>query len=231
METVIYKNQKIEYDLIRKDVKNINLRIHPDLSITVSANPQVEKKVIDDFVISKGAYILKSLASFKTYKSKQLSHDFVSGETIVIFGKGHILKVKKDKKNHVDFDGLKIVLYVTEPNNFKLKSNTLQRWIKTITIETIEFIFEETYEIFRKYGIERPKLKLRSMTSKWGSCQYQKGVITLNSNLILYPKECAEYVIMHEFCHLIHPNHSKKFYLFLSMQMPDWKRRKQLLEK
>ena len=45
------------------------------------------------------------------------------------------------------------------------------------------------------------------------------------------PRNCIEYVIMHEFCHFIHPNHSKLFYEFLTMLMPDWKIRKEILDK
>jgi predicted metal-dependent hydrolase len=58
----------------------------------------------------------------------------------------------------------------------------------------------------------------------------KKGIITLNKRLLEAPRNCIEYVVMHEFCHFIHPNHSKHFYGFLSMLMPDWKERKKLLE-
>ena len=69
------------------------------------------------------------------------------------------------------------------------------------------------------------------METRWGSCLAKKGIITLNKQLLEAPRNCIEYVVMHEFCHFIHQNHSKHFYDFLTILMPDWKERKKLLEK
>ena len=68
------------------------------------------------------------------------------------------------------------------------------------------------------------------MKKRWGSCQHQTKTITINSQLIEAPRFCIEYVMMHEFCHFIHPNHSKDFYTLLQVMMPDWKERKKMLE-
>ena len=92
-------------------------------------------------------------------------------------------------------------------------------------------VVSEVYPTFRKYGVARPTLKLRTMDTRWGSCIAGKGIITLNKRLIEAPMNCIEYVVMHEFCHFIHPDHSKKFYALLTVLMPDWKERKAILEK
>ena len=64
-----------------------------------------------------------------------------------------------------------------------------------------------------------------------GSCQPKRGIITLNSQLIKVPRNCIEYVVLHEFAHYIHPNHSRQFWDFVTMMMPDWKERKKELDK
>ena len=87
-------------------------------------------------------------------------------------------------------------------------------------------ILDEVYPAFIPYGIARPKVRIRTMKSCWGSCLVNKGIITLNRKLLMKPKECIEYVVVHELCHFIHPNHSKQFYSFMEQFMPDWKERK-----
>ena len=87
-------------------------------------------------------------------------------------------------------------------------------------------ILDEVYPPFIPYGIARPKLRIRTMKSCWGSCLVNKGIITLNRKLLMKHRECIEYVVVHELCHFIHPNHSKEFYKFMEQFMPDWKERK-----
>ena len=90
-------------------------------------------------------------------------------------------------------------------------------------------IILETYPVFQKYGVPMPTLRIRDMETRWGSCLAKKRIITLNKRLLEAPRNCIEYVVMHEFCHFIHPNHSKQFYSFLTMIMPDWRERKAIL--
>ena len=87
-------------------------------------------------------------------------------------------------------------------------------------------ILDEVYPAFIPYGVKKPKLRVRTMKSCWGSCLVNKGIITLNRKLLMKPRECIEYVMVHELCHFIHPNPSKEFYKFMEQFMPDWKERK-----
>ncbi|MBQ1955432.1 MAG: M48 family metallopeptidase [Clostridia bacterium] len=74
-----------------------------------------------------------------------------------------------------------------------------------------------------------PEIHFKKMTSRWGSCVPAKNLITFNTALASVPKECAEYVVVHELCHFIHPNHSKSFYAEVEKHIPDWKERKKKL--
>lgn len=96
--------------------------------------------------------------------------------------------------------------------------------------EILYQVCQEIYPLFRKYGVEYPEIKIRQMKSQWGSCRPNNKVITLNSRLLEVPREAIEYVVLHEFAHFIHPNHSKEFYRLIEQFMPDWKERKRLLE-
>jgi len=56
------------------------------------------------------------------------------------------------------------------------------------------------------------------------------GTLTLNISLVRAPLECIDYVITHELCHLVHHDHSPRFYQLLEKVMPEWERRKHRLE-
>jgi predicted metal-dependent hydrolase len=73
-----------------------------------------------------------------------------------------------------------------------------------------------------------PDLKIRRMRARWGSCS-TNGTVTLNLRLIHLDMALIDYVIMHELCHLIEHNHSKRFYALLTCKMPDWQKRRDQL--
>ena len=61
------------------------------------------------------------------------------------------------------------------------------------------------------------------MKTRWGVCNRANNNVTLNSNLIRYDEKVIDYVIFHELCHFIHPNHSKMFWDLVSIYVPNWK--------
>ncbi len=226
-------NQRvIEYELTRKPVKNINLRINLDGRVLVSANNKVAVEYIDGLIREKQDYIIRKLDEFERKRSQQETYkrQYISGEIYNILGESFSLKLIQGQEEKVTLEGNHIYLKVKDKNDFKRKEKLMGKWFKQLEIETFDQICKEIYEVFKKYGLEYPEIKIRHMTSRWGSCRPRKNSITLNSRLIEKPISCIEYVVLHEFAHFIHPNHSKKFYDFVSSLMPDWKERKELLK-
>jgi len=171
LRKVEYNGKIIEYNLEYKKVKNINLRVKPDLSIQVSANKKVSSSYIDNFVISKGEFILSAIDKITNNTTTEL----------------------KPKYNEKDF------------NNYILDT------------------FISVCELFSDKIKCKPILKMRKMTSCWGTCNYQKGIITLNKNLIYCTKEQIYYVVVHEFAHLLVHNHSKEFYDIVELYCKNYK--------
>lgn len=227
------ENGEISYWLTRKPVKNLNLRIKPDGKVLVSANNRVPLKFIDDFIESKQKFILSALEMYEEKRklTQKEGHKYISGESFELLGKSLRLKVEESEKEDVYTDGVHIFLMVNDKDNFRHKEIMMTKWIKDYQIRVFNELIHTEYRRFRKYGVPYPELKVRYMTSRWGSCHPKKGIITLNSQLIEAPINCIEYVILHEFAHFIYPNHSKQFWDFVSILMPDWKERKNELEK
>ena len=229
--SVVTDGKEIMYQLERKAVKNLNLRIRKDGNVFVSAASNIPVSDIDEFVSGKATYILNAIKKFNEIAQfKPEPKQYVSGETFYIQGRSLRLQVLEAKKEAISSDGIYIFLSVKDTDNTDRKHRIVSRFLDKQCREVFEEIMDEVYPIFGKYGVKKPVLRIRDMETRWGSCLAQKGIITLNKRLLEAPRNCIEYVIMHEFCHFIHPNHSKSFYAFLTMLMPDWKCRKQLLD-
>ena len=223
----------IPYLLTRKPVKNVNLRIKPEGEVLVSASNSVPTDFIDAFIEKKQRYIFSVLSRYEEKKKlfQAVSKRYVSGESYDLLGKSLRLKVEANKEENVYTDGVYIFLKVKDKDDFRHKEIMMSKWLKQYQTSVFEELLQEKYLLFEKYGVTYPTLKIRNMTSRWGSCQPKKGIITLNSKLIEAPRNCIEYVILHELVHFIHPNHSRQFWDFVAMMMPDWKERKEELEK
>lgn len=220
----------IEFTFERKKINNINLRIKNDGSVYVSAPLRVSVKTVEGFVISKSKYIRNAVRHFSQRKVKKAEMQYVSGESVTMLGRELQIVVEKDSKEYVSCDGINVNIHVRQPDNYNRKRNLFNAWLDKQCLTVFEDVMHEVHKKFAPYNIAFPQLKIRRMTSRWGSCQPFKGVITLNRRLIEAPKNCIEYVVFHEFCHFIHPDHSKKFYALLQLMLPDWKECKRVLE-
>lgn len=81
----------------------------------------------------------------------------------------------------------------------------------------------------RRMGLTASRISFKLMTSRWGSCNHLTGAISINVMLALYPEECADYVIVHELAHLLHPNHSPAFWSVVEEYIPQWRKLRAIL--
>ena len=100
--------------------------------------------------------------------------------------------------------------------------------------ERSKIIFKDSldrmYDLIKAYNIDYPELNIRKMKSRWGTCYPNKNKIILNRVLIKAPKDCIDYVVLHELIHFKHKNHGNDFYRLLDILMPDWQSKKKILD-
>ena len=230
--TVLLEGKLLEYTLERKNVKNVNLHVRKDGSVYVSANTFVSVQQVDDFLVSKAHFILNAQKRFRMQaEMRPQPKQYVSGETFYIQGRALRLKVTQASRNRIFTDGVHIFLELKDLSDCTKRQRMVSNFLDQQCRDVFGGIVQEIYPVFQKYGVAMPIVRIREMDTRWGSCLVRKGIITLNKRLLEAPRNCIEYVVMHEFCHFIHPNHSKHFYGFLSMLMPDWRERKALLDR
>lgn len=228
---ITYGQHKIEYTLTRKNVSNINLNLKPNLLVEVSANDDVPIEIVNKFVRKKASWILKNTDYFKkTLPETKIEREYVSGETFKYLGKQYRLKVIESEEECVKCQRGFFNLFVKDKNNTARKSKLIDQWYKEKSINVFNNSLERIYKLVKKYDIERPEISMRLMKARWGSCIENKKTILLNTELIDAPKFCIDYVILHELIHLKYINHDAKFYNLLDALMPDWKKRKEILD-
>ena len=151
--TVLYENNEIHYLLEQKPVKNLNLRVHKDCKVYVSANSDIPTEKVDDFVVSKGAYIRSAQRKFRemaqyTPQPKQ----YVSGETFYLLGRGIRLKVENSMRDTISSDGVYLYLCVKETEDFAKKQKMVTRYLDEQCRCIFGEIILETYPVFQNMG-------------------------------------------------------------------------------
>ncbi|WP_288798728.1 M48 family metallopeptidase [uncultured Megasphaera sp.] len=213
--------------LERKPVKNINLRLYRDGHIHISASPHVPWEQIYAFLKKHEDTIKKNLIRLKN--NNTISIALQDGCILLLNGKPHILHIKEGKRRSTIYKCQTTI-------HMELVNNTLQQRLALYHLllrQEGNTLFTQSanrmFPLFYDYSLPFPKLKQRIMHARWGSCMPTKGLITLSTYLAIMPSPLVDQVMVHELCHLIHPNHSKHFYNIMTTIMPDWKERKKQL--
>ncbi len=229
MHQVNYGTQDIFFEIKFSDRKTLAIEVHPDSSIVVIAPEATDLKEIKKRIIKRGQWIFKQQQYFEQFLPRTPEREYVSGETHIYLGRKFVLKVRLGITNEAKLRGG--ILYVTcknstQPNTVK---KILAQWYYNHSQRKFVAIKDEQYLKFKKYDIKVPTLEIKRMPKRWGSCS-SKGRIIINPEIIKAPTKCIEYLIIHEMCHLIEHNHTKKFYNLLSQIMPNWEKWKNTLE-
>jgi len=223
LESIITQNN---IQIIKKDIKNITLKVKPTCEVILTAPLLTTDEHIEYILKKREDWILKKIAFYQV-NYKPLVKEYVSGENFKYLGKNYRLKIIQSDDECVKLQRGYIQIFIKNRSNLEKKKRLLNEWY---------LLKAENYfkKIIAKYStivnVDIKNIRIRQMKTRWGSCNSAKSYINLNSELIKKPSNAIEYVIFHEFAHLIHPNHSREFYNYLSTYMPDWKKRKERLE-
>lgn len=229
---VQYGNKIIQFKINRKQVKNVNLNIKPDMTIEVSAAEHVPLDFIYDFVRNKGAWITKHVNHFKSVQPyERREREYVSGESYKYLGKQYRLRVREaETREEVKYFRGFIYMYINDPDNVRRKETLLQDWYREKAYRTFRESLNKLYPLVKKYGIPKPNVDIKIMKARWGSAILDTNTILLNFNLIKAPKHCIDYVVLHELIHFKYNDHSENFYSMLYSLVPDWEKRKAILD-
>jgi predicted metal-dependent hydrolase len=96
--------------------------------------------------------------------------------------------------------------------------------------EALRFTTQEVAKINRNYGFTYTQVAVRNQKTRWGSCS-TSGSLSFNYRIMYLPPHLAEYLIVHEVCHLKEPNHGERFWRLVERKAPDYKNHRKELKK
>jgi len=218
----------IDIEVHRKDVKNLNITVHPPLGdVRVSVPLSMSETSVRMAIIGRLAWIKKQQADFKEQR-RQSKREMISGESHYLWGKHYRLNVIERKGRHViKKRGKWLDLYVspnaTQDNRRKVIEVFYRIELKTALDDLLVEWQKRLHVKLNAYGI-------RKMKTKWGSCNTDAARTLFNLELAKKPYECLEYIVVHELVHLLVRTHNDEFKALMDVHMPDWKHRKALLK-
>jgi predicted metal-dependent hydrolase len=225
-----FGRRHIPYRLHLSQRKRLRVVVHPDLTVAVFAPMSATDQEVRSALSRKAHLIAKAIDKFEAYQPLTSPRRFVSGETLSYLGRQYRLKVAKGTRQPAKLMGRFLWVWIEDKSDVQGIKLTVTSWYRNRAHETFGRLMEKSYAVASRHGVPQPQMVIRSMRTRWGSCT-PSGRITLNLNLAQAPVHCIEYVIMHEICHLKYHNHSKAFYSLLSRCQPDWRKRKETLDR
>ncbi len=217
----------ITIDIQNKNIKNMHLAVlPPDGKVRVSAPIHLSDESIAMFVRTKLGWIKKQQEKF-ALQPRQSEREFISGETLYVFGKQYFLRVMYSYKgNSLVLNGNEAVLTVRKESTARQREAFVNEWYRDLLKEKISIYLPKWEQIT---GLYCDSWQTKYMTTRWGTCNTNTRKIWFNLQLAKKPIECLEYVILHELAHLKVKNHGKDFIAILDMYMPYWRETKKLL--
>jgi predicted metal-dependent hydrolase len=228
-DSITWGTIEIPYRFYYACRKTLGISVNPDLSVTVKAPTGVSIDQIRALVQRRAGWIRKAWREFEQYLPKQPERRYISGETHRYLGRQYRLKIAQGDTDIVKCSGG--YFWVTIKGNISPErtKTLLEEWYR----HHAKHIFQERLTVchqrVHREGMALPNLQIRKMTSRWGSYS-AKGQITLNLALIKAPKDCIDYVIIHELCHCKVKHHGPKFWKLLHKLMPDFEERRKKLK-
>ncbi len=211
----------------KKNIKNMHLAVlPPDGKVRVSAPMHLSDESIAMFVRTKLGWIKKQQEKF-ALQPRQSEREFISGETLYVFGKQYFLRVMYSYKgNSLVLNGNEAALTVRKESTARQREAFVNEWYRDLLKEKISIYLPKWEQIT---GLYCDSWQTKYMTTRWGTCNTNTRKIWFNLQLAKKPIECLEYVILHELAHLKVKNHGKDFIAILDMYMPYWRETKKLL--
>lgn len=218
---------EVLYELTRKPVRNINLRVKEDGTLRISANSRVSIKRIEEFIISQQDFIRRATERLQNRRSESE----ITSDRLRWLGREYPVHVISSSRECavLEQEEIRVFTRFPEPEHIRqllcgFLSDSFTQLCRELNDEVRSAL------ISRRLTPPPTRISIKDMKSRWGSCSWAKGHISINFRLAAYPRETVLSVFWHEYAHYWHHDHSARFYAFLDVHYPEYHKWNSLLK-
>lgn len=224
--SILIGDALVSYELHYSVRSSFVISVKPDGRVVVKAPAGIVGFDVEAQLQKRGPWIVKHVERIRMRKPTPAVR-YVDGEIHKYLGRELTLRVIPERRSSARIVGDELVVECADTANVPA---ILAKWYRATADDVLPEIARPWIDKISVLGVAPSRITVRTMVSRWGSCS-PSGRITLNSELIKTAHECIECVIVHELCHLVHRNHSQEFYDLLGHLLPDWRTRRDKLER
>lgn len=216
------KIEEIFIEVIKKDIKNINLSVlSPNGRVRISVPKKMDDEAIKIFALTKLAWIRKQKSKFKL-QDKEIIKEFLSGESHYFFGNKYILNILETKeKQHIQINNNKeIDIYVRKNSTKEKREKLMDEWYRAELKKIIPDYIKKWEPII---DVKVEEFGVKKMKTRWGTCNVAVKRIWINLELAKKNHRYLEYLIVHEMIHLLERNHNDRFKAYMDKFLPEWR--------
>lgn len=218
-QTLALGNLNIE--VVLKDIKNIHLGVYPPHGHVRIAAPRGTKlERLRIFAVSKLAWIRQEQRKLQE-QLRETPREYINRESHFVWGNRYLLKViREEQAPSIELKHRQMVISVRQEADTAKINEIVEKWYRDLLKVEAPRIIAKWEAIL---GVRVDRVFVQRMRTKWGGCKPSSRTIRLNTDLAKKPKQCLEYILVHEMVHLIEPTHNEKFVALMDNFYPRWR--------
>jgi predicted metal-dependent hydrolase len=213
---------QLDYEVIYSQRQRLQISVERDKSVIVRAPEGTSLETIESALEKKKLWIYEKTKHPQKYKEGIKGRTYISGTSILYLGKEYKLDFVNEDFEGVRFDGR----FLLPKSHVQLAGHYLKEWFLK---EARRIIVPKAELNARTLGVSYNQILISNLKYRWGSCT-PKNNLSYNWRLIKAPISVIDYVIVHELAHLLEPNHTKRFWTIISVQLPHYLKAKDWLK-
>lgn len=219
----------IAADVVLKDIKNVHLSVYPPNGrVRISAPRRMNLDTIRVFAISKLDWIRRQQRKLRE-QERETPRELVDRESHYLWGKRYLLTlIESDDAPSVDLKHHRMLLRLRPGTSDEKKHAVMEEWYRSQLKQAVPPLLSKWEPIL---GVRLNRFFVQRMKTKWGSCSPTARNIRLNTDLAKKPRECLEYIVVHELVHLLEPTHNTRFVAMMDQFLPQWRFRREQLNR